>query len=130
MKKINIIVPLLAAGLMIGTAAIAADYSSYTTEELSAMRGTLRNASAEERNAFRQEWQSRMQQNSSAAQGSAMKMQNQHKNQYRYMHKNASGTQSGAGNMYGSGGGAGVAGGGGGGHRYGGGGHGYHGGRR
>lgn len=41
------------------------DYSKYSTEELAAMRGTLRNASVEERNAFRTEWQKRMQQMSS-----------------------------------------------------------------
>ena len=39
----------------------SADYSSYSTQELAAMRGTLRNASPEERAAFRQEWQKRMQ---------------------------------------------------------------------
>ncbi len=38
----------------------ATDYSSMTTEELSKLRGTMRNASQEERNAFREEWQKRM----------------------------------------------------------------------
>jgi len=36
------------------------DYSSMTTEELSQIRGTLRDASQEERDAFRAEWQKRM----------------------------------------------------------------------
>lgn len=37
-----------------------ADYGGYSPEELAAMRGTMRNASAQERNAFRQEWQKRI----------------------------------------------------------------------
>ncbi len=37
------------------------DYSSMSTEELSNSRGTLQEASEEERNAFRSEWQERMQ---------------------------------------------------------------------
>ncbi len=51
---------LLASALMIGTSALAVDYSQYSTEELSKMRGTLRNATEEEREAFRAEWQKRM----------------------------------------------------------------------
>ena len=35
------------------------DYSSMSTEELAAKRGTMQQASEEERNAFRQEWQKR-----------------------------------------------------------------------
>ena len=119
MKKINILLSLLAAGLLVGTSALAVDYSSYSTEELSAMRGTLRNASAEERNAFRQEWQSRMQ-SRSTLQRDAVKSQSQRR--YRY----GSGSQSVSGNgnmMYGSGSRQG------GGHRYGGG-KGHGGGRR
>ncbi|MEF3169238.1 MAG: hypothetical protein K6360_07945 [Deltaproteobacteria bacterium] len=42
-------------------AAMAADYSGYSNEELAAMRGTMQNATEEERNAFRCEWQNRMQ---------------------------------------------------------------------
>ena len=39
----------------------ATDYSSMSNEELSAKRGTMREASDEERNAFRSEWQQRTQ---------------------------------------------------------------------
>jgi hypothetical protein len=48
----------LAGGVTVVT---AADYSGYSTEDLAAMRGTLSNASDEERAAFRDEWRSRMQ---------------------------------------------------------------------
>jgi hypothetical protein len=41
--------------------AFAVDYSQYTTEELANMRGTLQDASQEERDAFRAEWQKRLQ---------------------------------------------------------------------
>ena len=47
--------------LALGSPAFGADYSSYSTEELSQMRGTLYNASQEEREAFRAEWQKRLQ---------------------------------------------------------------------
>jgi len=54
---------LLASVLFLGgTVWATTDYSQYTTEELSKMRGTMRNASEEEREAFREEWQKRMQQ--------------------------------------------------------------------
>ncbi len=48
--------------LTLSSMVMAADYSRYSTEELAAMRGTLRNLSAEEREAFRTEWQKRLQQ--------------------------------------------------------------------
>ncbi len=51
---------LLASALMIGTSALAVDYSQYSTEELAKMRGTMRNATEEEREAFRAEWQKRL----------------------------------------------------------------------
>jgi len=41
--------------------AIAADYSSMSTAELAELRGTMRDADAEEISAFRSEWQSRLQ---------------------------------------------------------------------
>jgi hypothetical protein len=41
--------------------ALAADYSSMSNDELSSMKGTMQNASAEEREAFKTEWQKRMQ---------------------------------------------------------------------
>lgn len=44
------------------TAWAAADYSAMTNDELAAKRGTIRNATAEERNAFHNEWQKRVQQ--------------------------------------------------------------------
>jgi len=40
----------------------AADYSAMTTEELAAKRGSMQQATAEERNAFQNEWQKRVQQ--------------------------------------------------------------------
>lgn len=42
------------------TVSMAADYGSMTTEELNALRGTMFNATEQERNAFRAEWQSRV----------------------------------------------------------------------
>jgi hypothetical protein len=57
---------MLALALM-ATPVLAADeatidnvYSSYSTEELAAMRGTLRDATVEERTMFQTEWQSRV----------------------------------------------------------------------
>ena len=38
-----------------------ADFSTCTNEELASMRGTMRDASAEDRAAFRKEWQNRLQ---------------------------------------------------------------------
>ncbi len=38
----------------------ATDFSNYSTEELSEMRRTMRDASTEERAAFREEWQKRL----------------------------------------------------------------------
>ena len=53
---------LLASVLMIAIVpAWGADFSTYTTGELAAMRGTLRDAAPEERTAFREEWQKRIQ---------------------------------------------------------------------
>jgi len=49
------------AALLFAVSAFGADYSAYSTEELSKMRGTLYNASTEEREAFRTEWQKRLQ---------------------------------------------------------------------
>jgi hypothetical protein len=50
----------LAFAILTGDA-LAADYSQYTTEELENMRGTMQDASREEREAFRTEWQKRVQ---------------------------------------------------------------------
>ncbi len=48
------------AVLLSAASAFCTDYSKYTTEELSKMRGTLYNASSEEKEAFRTEWQKRL----------------------------------------------------------------------
>lgn len=61
MKGKNLLIGFLAGGLFLSSVALATDYSKYSTEELSKMRGTLRNATQEEREAFRAEWQKRMQ---------------------------------------------------------------------
>jgi len=53
------IIALLAAG-MLSIPAFAADYSAMSNEELSALRGTMRTATDQERDAFRQEWQKRV----------------------------------------------------------------------
>lgn len=46
---------------MLASSAFAADYSNISTEELSKMRGTMQNATVEERNTFQNEWQKRVQ---------------------------------------------------------------------
>jgi len=50
------------AVLLIGSAgtASAADYSRYSNEELSRMRGTMQNADAQERESYRSEWRKRI----------------------------------------------------------------------
>lgn len=53
---------LTVALLAISSQALAVDYTSMSTEELSKIRGTLYNATDEDRNAFRTEWQSRVSQ--------------------------------------------------------------------
>jgi len=61
MKKSFLLILALA---LLATPALAADdftdYSSYSTDELAAMRGTLRDATIEERTLFQTEWQSRV----------------------------------------------------------------------
>lgn len=59
MRRILVIL-VLALAILSGNV-FAEDYSKYTTEELANMRGTLQNASQEERDAFRAEWQKRLQ---------------------------------------------------------------------
>lgn len=46
---------------VLASSAFAGDYSTMSTEELSKIRGAMQNAAAEERNAFQQEWQKRIQ---------------------------------------------------------------------
>ncbi len=51
------------AALLIGLSSsplLAADYSTMSTSELASIRGTLYNATVEDRNEFRNEWQSRL----------------------------------------------------------------------
>ncbi len=60
MRRNLIIIIVLGFGLLSGNA-FAEDYSQYTTEELAGMRGTLQDASEEERDDFRAEWQKRVQ---------------------------------------------------------------------
>ena len=47
---------------------MAADYSTMSTAEMAAMRGTMQQATQEERSAFQQEWQHRIRQMSPAEQ--------------------------------------------------------------
>lgn len=58
-RKLNIIC-LTIVLLLIAGFSFAADYASMTTQELAALRGTLYNATAEERAAFRTEWRKRV----------------------------------------------------------------------
>ena len=60
-KKVNKIGMALLGLSLIVTPVWAADYSSMTTEELSSLRGTMRETSQEEHTDFQQEWQSRLQ---------------------------------------------------------------------
>jgi len=50
----------LLAAMIVSPAWAVTDYSGMTTEELSQLRGTLRNATPEEREAFRSVWQERV----------------------------------------------------------------------
>ncbi len=59
LKKITILLTCLL--MMTAPVWAGTDYSAMTTGELNQIRGTMRNASQEERNAFRAEWQKRMQ---------------------------------------------------------------------
>jgi hypothetical protein len=51
---------LILAAMVVSPAWAVTDYSSMTTEELSQLRGTLRDATQEERDAFRAVWQERV----------------------------------------------------------------------
>ena len=46
---------------VLASSAFGVDYSTMPTEELSKIRGAMQNATTEERNAFQQEWQKRIQ---------------------------------------------------------------------
>ena len=60
MRRVLIIILALSFSVLTDNA-FAVDYSQYTTEELANMRGTMQDASAEERDTFRAEWQKRLQ---------------------------------------------------------------------
>ena len=61
MQKIKRIGCLVCSLTMLSMPAFAAtDYSVMTTEQLSAMRGTMQHATEEDQNAFRNEWQERI----------------------------------------------------------------------
>jgi len=64
MKRIKMLrIAILASSLLSATLTWAAtDYSAMTNEEMSAKRGTLQQATEEEKNAFHNEWQKRVQQ--------------------------------------------------------------------
>jgi hypothetical protein len=87
-KRMNRIGMALIGLSLIVTPVWAADYSSMTTEELSSLRGTMKNQSQEEHAAFQQEWQSRTQ-----------NMTPEERQQYKG--KSASEPQDGFGNQYG-----------------------------
>lgn len=59
--KIISIIAMTLTLTMMSLTAFAQDYSAYSTEELAAMRGTMRDSSPEERSAFQKEWQNRYQ---------------------------------------------------------------------
>ncbi|BCO08277.1 hypothetical protein GF1_06530 [Desulfolithobacter dissulfuricans] len=48
--------------MLSGPAWAVTDYSSMSTDELAGLQGTMRQTTVEERNAFRDEWRSRLQQ--------------------------------------------------------------------
>ncbi len=60
MRKLMIIgIAVIAAITMTTGSAYSDDYSRYSTDELSHMRGPMQNATEEERESFRHEWQER-----------------------------------------------------------------------
>ena len=87
-KRMNKIGMALIGLSLIVTPVWAADYSSMTTEELSSLRGTMRDANQEDHADFQNEWQSRVQ-----------KMTPDERQQYKGKPANA--PQDGSGNQYG-----------------------------
>jgi hypothetical protein len=90
MRRILVIILVLAFSILPDNA-FAVDYSQYTTEELASMRGTMPEASEEQRDAFRAEWQKRLQD-----------MTREERQKYEGKPDNAQ-CQSGAGRMQGGG---------------------------
>lgn len=93
-KKMNRVSLALLGAVMLVTPVMAADYSSMTTEELAALRGTRSHATVEEQAAFQQEWQERVQQMTP-------------EERQQFTGKPADAVQNGAGAKYGQGAGAG-----------------------
>lgn len=52
---------LIAGALLLAVPALAADYSNYSMQELSQMRGKMMDKSQEEKDAFRNAWRQKMQ---------------------------------------------------------------------
>jgi uncharacterized membrane protein YgcG len=61
MKKAIVKSIIVSGMLMLALPAFAADYSGYSAEELAAMRGNMRNATTQEREAFRNAWRDKTQ---------------------------------------------------------------------
>ncbi|MFZ5766885.1 MAG: DUF1104 domain-containing protein [Thermodesulfobacteriota bacterium] len=59
-KRTSIVTALLLLALAAAPAFAGPDYSTMSTDELNEMRGTMRDAPAEEREAFQREWQHRI----------------------------------------------------------------------
>jgi len=97
--------------MLLAGSAMAADYSSYSNEEMMQMRSQARDMSEQDRAAFRNEMQSRHQ-SMSAEERNQLREQARSSGQGNY----GQGNSYGQGNRYGQGGGGG---GGGQGHRYG-----------
>ena len=79
----------------------ATDYSAMTNEELAAKRGSMKQSTAEERNAFQNEWQNRVQQMSPEEKQKAM-------GQPENAPRDGSGQKNGQGQGKGSGSGGGM----------------------
>jgi len=60
MKKYLMLIIAITMVMGFSLPVMAEDYSAYSTEDLAAMRGTRVHATAEERQAFRDEWQRRI----------------------------------------------------------------------
>ena len=130
MKSNYVTIPIFFAVISLCAAsALATDYSSYSMDELSKMRGTMRDLPAEERNQFRNEWQKRINEmpveerskytgppENAKRDGLGAGAKNQkNRNEYRFRNQNRTGGQNdGSGYGMGSGGGMGRGGGGGG----------------
>ncbi|NIA20210.1 MAG: DUF1104 domain-containing protein [Xanthomonadaceae bacterium] len=60
MKRFLTLVAAMVMAMAFSLPVSAADYHSYSTEQLAQMRGTMCSATAEERQSFRSEWQQRV----------------------------------------------------------------------